>query len=92
MKNAILFLKYYYDVNKVNIIISIVILIWQQHFWAAVVSFATLGLLASYLSFNYFRKIEYYFYANVGYSKRQLIAKTWAGNILLSSTLYFLFR
>lgn len=92
MGNTILFLKYYRDVNKVNVIVSLIILVWRQNLWTSVISYATIGLLASYLAFNYFHKLEYYFYANAGYSKNQLIVSTWGCNILLSSIIYLLFR
>lgn len=87
-----LFLRYYFDVNKVNFIVTFIILILFRNVVVFGLTFSTFGLLISYLSFNYFHSIEYYFYANGGYSKATLLLRTWLINILFSSTCYFIFK
>jgi hypothetical protein len=87
-----LFFKYYFDVNKVNFIVTFIILILFRNVVAFSITFSTFGLFISYLSFNYFHSIEYYFYANGGYSKTKLSLRTWLINILFSSTCYFIFK
>ena len=82
-----LFLKYYYDVTKYNIYISILVIIFTQRLYAGVISFGTFGMVGSFFVYRYYQNIEYYFYLNAGLSKRGIILKTFKINFIISATL-----
>jgi hypothetical protein len=50
-----------------------------------IVLFGTLGVGVSFIAYQYFQQIEYFFYLNGGLSKRHLQLKTIAINLVLSS-------
>ena len=64
-----IFLKYYLDVTVYNLLLSFVV--------------GLFGTLLGFLVYEYFKKREYYFYFNYGYTKKMLIARVWGINLLL---------
>ncbi|OJY95345.1 MAG: hypothetical protein BGP13_13705 [Sphingobacteriales bacterium 40-81] len=87
-----LFLKYYYDVNKVNFVISVSLFLLFRNALIFLLSFSGFGFLISYITWHYFHNTEYYFYANAGYSKTRLILQAIILNIAFSVIIYILFR
>jgi len=79
-----LFLKYYYDLTKYNILISILVIILSQHLFAGVVSFGTFGMVISLFVYRYYQNIEYYFYLNGGLSKKKMILNAFKINFIIS--------
>ena len=79
-----LFFKYYYDVTKYNIYISILVTIVTQRLYAGVISFGTFGMVGSFFVYRYYQNIEYYFYLNKGLSKKSIILSTFIINFVIS--------
>lgn len=79
-----LFFKYYYDVTRYNIIISILVIILSQRLFAGVISFGTFGMALSLYVYKYYQNIEYYFYLNGGLSKKSIILKAFKINFVIS--------
>lgn len=57
-----LFLKYYYDITKINILVTV--LLGLQHF---AIFFGTFGTAISFFVYRYFAGNQYYFYLNQGF-------------------------
>ena len=84
-------LKYYYDLTLYNFGFSVLIglLIGVN---AAIVSFGTFGMLVGLMSYRYFQNNQYYFYYNLGLSKKALITTTWIINSTIAVSLLFLVK
>ncbi len=63
-----LFFKYYYDLTRINILVSIII--GLQYI---VICFGTFGMLISFIIYRYYKNDQYYFYLNHGFTKKELI-------------------
>ena len=79
-----LFLKYYSDVNKFNLLISLIVSTISQNLSAGIISFGSIGLAASFIIYRYYYNIQYYFYANAGLSRIKLVVQAAAVNAILS--------
>jgi hypothetical protein len=79
-----LFLKYYWDIAKYNLLFCILVNFLTQNSYAAVISFATIGMAVSLFLYSYFHNIEYYFYLNAGLSKKGIILKSFIINAIIS--------
>ena len=91
------FTRYYLELFLYNLSFSIVcaILVGSMSGWAAgvawgVLCFALFGAFISEQVFSYFKKKEYYFYHNMGYTRKALLLKTWGMNMLLSMPVIFI--
>lgn len=87
-----LFFRYYYDVNKTNFVITFILVSLFRNPTIFLLSFSGFGFVISFITYDYFHKIEYYFYANGGYSKRKLIYNTIIVNLIISIVIFFLFK
>ena len=56
-----LFLKYYTDVTRYNVLFSILVIILTQQISAGILSFGTFGMGVSLLFYRHYQNIEYYF-------------------------------
>ena len=81
----LLFLKYYTDVNKFNLLISLIVLMMGQSLPVSIISFCSIGMLAAFIAYRYYYNIQYYFYANAGLSKIKLMVQVAAINAILST-------
>ncbi|HRQ51048.1 MAG TPA: hypothetical protein PLR74_10960 [Agriterribacter sp.] len=88
----LLFLKYYSDVNKFNLLISLMVLITGQSLAAGIFSFGSVGMVASFIIYRYYYNIQYYFYANAGFSKNKLMVQVAAINAILSTLILLIIR
>ena len=79
-----LFLKYYYDVTKFNLIVSVGIGILTESAKGFLISFGTFGGLISFLAYKQFKNNEYYFYLNQGYIKSELFLKVFITNFVIA--------
>jgi hypothetical protein len=52
--------------------------------------FGIFGTGLGVLAFNYFQKAQYYMYHNLGFTKSELILKTWGVNFCISIVLIIL--
>jgi len=59
-----LFLKYYWDIAKYNLLFCILVQILTQNTYATVISYGTIGMAVSLFLYSYYHHIEYYFYLN----------------------------
>jgi hypothetical protein len=80
-----LFLKYYFDVTKYNVVFCILFFILRPNIIEFIILFGTIGVVVSFMAYKYFQNIEYYFYANGGLSKTHLQLKTFIINLVASS-------
>ena len=88
----LLFLKYYTDVNKFNLLVSSIPLLLNQSFAVSVLSFGSFGMVASFIIYRYYYNIQYYFYANAGLSKMKLMMRAAVINIILSTLILLIIR
>jgi len=87
-----LFLKYYTDVNKFNLLVSSIPLLLNQSFAVSVLSFSSIGVAASLIIYRYYYNIQYCFYANAGLSKMKLMTRVAVINIILSTLILLIIR
>ncbi len=88
----LLFLKYYSDVNKFNLLISLIVLITGQSLPVSIISFCSVGMVASFIIYRYYYNIQYYFYANAGLSRNKLMLQVGAVNAILSTLILLIIR
>lgn len=82
-------LKYYFDLTRYNLGFSIIVgLISGVN--AGLVSFGTFGMFVGLSLYRYFHNYQYYFYHNLGLSKRDLFSVTWVINFLIAALLLLL--
>ena len=79
-----LFFKYYYDITKYNVLVSILVFILTQQLFAGVLSFGTFGMAISLALYRHYQNIEYYFYLNAGLSKKIMILNAFIINLVIS--------
>lgn len=80
-----LFIQYYYDVTKFNVMFCALFFAFGITSIETAVIFGTFGTLVSLLVYNYFYKIQYYFYINGGFTKRAIQLRLIAINLILST-------
>lgn len=79
--------KYYYDLTRYNIIISLLVGFVKFSPFVGIFSFATFSMPISIFCYQYFQKHQYYFYYNLGISKTKLVIFTWIINLIIASIL-----
>jgi hypothetical protein len=77
------FLKFYVDSTRYNLAFS-VLCFFLVNPLAGIVSFPTFGLAVGLLCYRKFQGHQYYFYYNLGITKRRLIAKSVAVNLAIT--------
>jgi hypothetical protein len=85
-------LKYFLDINLFNLIYSILVGILFLTPKYIPICFGTLGTIIGYWSYNYFFKNEYFFYFNLGYSKKKLILIVWSINLAISILTFIILK
>lgn len=80
-----LFLKYYYDTTKINILVSIIIGLQKID-----ICFGSFGTLFSFMIYRYYKNDQYYFYLNHGFTKTELMLKVFLINFSISLIIYFI--
>ncbi|SNR15045.1 conserved protein of unknown function [Tenacibaculum jejuense] len=91
--NYTAFLKYYIDINFLNLVFSLVIGLFSNALWG-VLNFASFGIFVGYWGFHLFKENEYYIYHNLGFTKKNLVFNVFLINSIVSllvSILLFLF-
>lgn len=78
-----LFLKYYIDITKYNLLFCLMCTI-SQDFKELIIIFGSFGFFVSVLLYEHFHKIEYYFYRNGGFSKQRLLFIAFSINLSIS--------
>ena len=84
------FWNYYFTINVVNVLASIIIAIMNGPVWLplSLCSFGPgIGLLAYYI----FYKDQYYFYYNLGYTKKRLALMVFACNAIIALPLLLIY-
>jgi hypothetical protein len=87
--------KYYKDVTLYALAICSFIAMASSATYTSVASgvlntlviFGVFGTGLGVLAYNYFQKQQYYFYHNLGFTKRELIVKTWLVNLVIAAVL-----
>ena len=84
------FWSYYFTVNAVNFIASIIIAFMSGWQWLPL-SLCSFGLGMGLLAYHIFYKSQYYFYHNLGYTKKRLAVMVLGCNALLSIPFLLIF-
>ncbi len=75
------FWNYYFTINIVNCCFSLIVaLVSAKAIWFPVL-FCTMGIAVGTLAFNTFYKAQYYFYHNLGYTRKRLTFMTFVINL-----------
>ncbi|MEL7122673.1 MAG: hypothetical protein AAFO07_24715 [Bacteroidota bacterium] len=82
--------KYYLDSTIFNLLFSILVALFFGFFWG-IILFASFGLIIGTICFAYFKKKEYYFYYNLGHTKKELILNNFKINMLIAIPLLALY-
>ncbi|WP_320053756.1 hypothetical protein [uncultured Acetobacteroides sp.] len=77
------FLKFYADSTRYNLAFSVLCFVVVSPL-AGLVSLPTFGLAVGLLCYRKFHGHQYYFYYNLGITKRRLIAKSVAVNLAIA--------
>lgn len=86
------FIKYFLDINLFNVIYSILVGILFLTPKYIPICFGSFGTVVGYLSYNYFFKNEYYFYFNLGLTKKKLILLVWCLNLVISTIIFIILK
>lgn len=78
------FLHYYKTITAVNVIFSVIMALFTQNIYWLPILFSTFGIGVGVLYFNYYLKNQYYFYHNLGYTRKKLVLKTLFINLPIS--------
>ena len=76
-------IKFYQDITIYNLGFSILIGLYTSFLWGLAI-FCTVGMFIGLVVFEAFRKNQYYFYYNMGVTKKRLLIYTWLINLLLA--------
>ena len=79
-----LYLLYYWHVTRYNLVLSVLITVLSFNPVSGAICFGSFGVLASFLAYRYFHNLQYLFYLNAGFSKKELMMKTALINISIS--------
>ena len=75
------FWQYYKITTAVNLVYSVLMALFiQKAFWFPIL-FASFGIGVGILFFNYYYKAQYYFYHNLGYTRKRLALNTFLVNL-----------
>ena len=78
-----LFLKYYFDVTKYNILVAFLVAFVSLNLRGGILSFGTFGMVISLFIYKYYKDIEYYFYLNAGLTKSRMMVGVFAVNFII---------
>ena len=87
-----LILKYFLEINKFNLLYSLIIFLMFSNIKYFFISFGSFGTFVGFVNFNYFHGNQYYLYYNLGYTKIKLILISWLFNVSISIILYYLLK
>lgn len=77
------FWKYYRNNAIFNVAGALLLGVFSGFLWSAII-FCSIGVLFGWIGFDYFYKNQYYFYYNLGFTKQELLLKTFLVNIIIS--------
>src|SRR5687768_6238357 len=81
------FLNYYRTLTIFNLCFSLLVSLGSYSPLWFPVTFCTAGFIFSLFAFGYYYKPQYYFYHNLGYTKKKLAIMTFVANISISAVL-----
>lgn len=84
--------KYYFDVNFFNIIYTVLLSVLFLGYLYVPIIFSSVGTLLGIISFRYFYDNEYYFYHNLGFTKRRLNLSVLLLNIFVSIVVTLIYK
>jgi hypothetical protein len=79
------FWKYCYDVTRYNVAFSFILALITLNPLNGIVSIATGGMIIGLYCYKQFQHSQYYFYYNLGITKKKLISATWLINMAISA-------
>jgi hypothetical protein len=83
-----LLLKYYYDITRINILVTILIGLLTD----IIICFGSFGILISFIIYRYYQNDQYYFYLNHGYTKTELMFKVFMINFTIALILFLIIK
>lgn len=83
-----LFLKYYIDITRINILVTIVF----GYMTNFIICFGTFGMLITFMVYRQFQNEQYYFYLNHGYTKTELMTKVFGINLSIAVLLFLIVK
>ena len=84
--------KYYFDVNFFNLIYTVLISLFFLNFVYVPIIFSSIGTFLGILSFRYFYNNEYYFYHNLGFTKKRLNSIVLLFNVFISVIVFVIYQ
>lgn len=75
------FWHYYLTVTVVNVLFSAVMALFTQNVYWLPILFASIGIGTGVLFFNHYFANQYYFYHNLGYTRKKLALNTFFINL-----------
>lgn len=84
--------KYYFDVNLFNLIYTALISLFFLNFLYVPIIFSSLGTVLGIFSFQYFYSNEYYFYHNLGFTKKKLNLLVLFLNLFISTLVVVIYQ
>jgi hypothetical protein len=78
------FLHYYKTITVINLVFSAIMALFTQNIYWFPILFSTFGIGVGILYFNYYFKNQYYFYHNLGYTRKKLALNTLFINLPIS--------
>jgi hypothetical protein len=79
------FWKYYVDVTRYNVAVSMAVGLVSADALKAIFCFVTGGMLLSIICYQQLQNNQYYFYYNLGLTKKRLILTTWLVNLIIAA-------
>ena len=83
--NTKVFWHYYRTITVVNVIFSVVMALFTQNIFWLPILFTTIGIGVGVLFFNYYFSNQYYFYHNMGYTRKKLVLNTLFVNLPMAA-------
>lgn len=77
------FFNYYFTVNLFNLIATVLFTMVASLYWLPIL-FCTFGLAAGLFAFEFFYKNQYYFYHNLGFTRKKLAVMTFSINAVIA--------
>ncbi|TPG31835.1 hypothetical protein EAH81_26440 [Flavobacterium pectinovorum] len=84
--------KYYFDVNFFNLIYTTLVSLFFFNFLCFPIIFSSIGTFLGIFSFQYFYANEYYFYHNLGFTKKRLNSIVLFFNVFISIIVFVIYQ
>ncbi|WP_344926489.1 hypothetical protein [Aquimarina addita] len=80
--------KFFFDAVVFNIVFCLIMSLLTGFLWS-LLFFNTVGIGVGLIGFRVFKNDEYYLYANLGFTKKNLISKIFCIHLILAMSILF---